>query len=323
MRKPFRPFIIVVVGRLVSGVVQERLTCRSNNQSGGASLGIDRVCTSRGKFPGVGKNDRFILGNQMSDEKTPRSWWSTLPGVLTALGGLLTAVGGLLVILHTLGLFPVPNASQDQTVKTEKKEDKPQTTPVSKAPENRATKSAEVVQAPPKPVSKPPENLVANITEPIQVPPKPQTLNIPDTKINFVERNGYLVSAESGSPLCPTPPGMRTGCYTLEHEYRQNWRNTPDGYYANGKKVKTYSNRSERVFEIVDTKISFYVDDGYLFDHDTATILCPWPKAGVAPCHSIEAKYTEKWRNTPSGFIADGQVFNGDDIRQKVRLGIF
>ena len=34
-----------------------------------------------------------------------RSWWSTLPGVLTALAALLTAVSGLVALLVQTGLF--------------------------------------------------------------------------------------------------------------------------------------------------------------------------------------------------------------------------
>lgn len=77
---------------------------------------------------------------------------------------------------------------------------------------------------------------------------------IPGTDAAFVEKNGHLVSAASGKPLCPTPPGWRTGCYALDPRHRPNWHNTPDGYVADGKKVKTFSNRSERVLEIPGTK---------------------------------------------------------------------
>src|SRR5213079_518431 len=106
-------------------------------------------------------------------------------------------------------------------------------------------------------------------------PTKPASYVIAGTNHSFVEKEGYLVSTGSGYPLCPTPPGLHTGCYALELQYRQNWRNTPDGYIANGKKVKTFSNRGERVFEILGTKRAFFVDDGHLYDYSTATILCP------------------------------------------------
>ena len=39
----------------------------------------------------------------MSDDTGGRSWWSTVPGMLTALAGLITAVGGLLTIMAQNG----------------------------------------------------------------------------------------------------------------------------------------------------------------------------------------------------------------------------
>jgi hypothetical protein len=41
----------------------------------------------------------------MSDEKSPQSWWSSLPGVLTASATAITAIGGLIAILGQQGLF--------------------------------------------------------------------------------------------------------------------------------------------------------------------------------------------------------------------------
>ena len=41
----------------------------------------------------------------MSEEKTPPSWWTTLPGVITALAGLLTAIGGLVLVLNKAGVI--------------------------------------------------------------------------------------------------------------------------------------------------------------------------------------------------------------------------
>jgi len=146
---------------------------------------------------------------------------------------------------------------------------------------------------------------------------------ISGTNYAFIESGGYLVSSGNQAPLCPTPPGFHTGCMALEPEYRQNWRNTPDGYMLNGKKIKTYTNRSERVFEIPGTKQRFYVDDGYLFDYATATILCPWPKQGVGKCQSIDARYQERWRNLPNGFIADGKTYDADEVREKIRQSLF
>jgi len=245
----------------------------------------------------------------MRDEKNPPSWWTTLPGVITAVAGLLTAFGGLLLVLHTLGVFEKPKAQVHQTAVKEAEPRKipdevgpKKTMPTNKVvPKNRAPKTPE---AGPKPAI-------------------PASYFVPGTNRSFVEKDGHLASTENGGPLCPTPPGWRVGCYALELQYRQNWRNTPDGYVANGKKVKTLTNRSERVFEILGTKHAFYVDDGYLYDYPTATILCPWPKAGVAKCQPIEPQYEAKWRNTPNGFIADGKEFNRDEVMRLVRQGLF
>jgi hypothetical protein len=222
----------------------------------------------------------------MSDEKNPPSWWTTLPGVITAVSGLLTAVGGLLVVLNTLGVFDKSQAPVEQNP------------PI-------AGKTAE------------PRGVVD------EAGTRTATYVIAGTNHSFSEKGGFLVSRKTEKPLCPTPPGWRSGCYSLEPQYRQNWRNTPDGYVANGKKVKTFTNRSERVFEILGTKHAFYVDDGHLYDYRTATILCPWPKAGVAQCQAIEARYADRWRNTPNGFIADGREFNGDEVMRQVRQGLF
>ena len=155
------------------------------------------------------------------------------------------------------------------------------------------------------------------------LPPNEQTLEIPGTSHKFIVKDGHLISSSNGNPLCPTPPNWRMGCYPIELQYRQNWRNTPDGYMANGKKVKSFTNRSEQIFEILGTKHAFYVDDGHLFYYHTAMILCPWPKAGVAQCHKIEAQYEEQWRNTPEGFIADGQAFNPIEVMRDIRQGLF
>jgi hypothetical protein len=43
-----------------------------------------------------------------------KSWWQTLPGLLTAIAGIITAVTGLLVAVHQAGWFnhtPAPSAS--------------------------------------------------------------------------------------------------------------------------------------------------------------------------------------------------------------------
>jgi hypothetical protein len=265
----------------------------------------------------------------MPDEKNPPSWWITLPGVIASVAGLLTAVGGLLLVLHTLGVFDKPKARVDQTAVKEAEPRKipdevgpKKTTPTKKV--NLPDKDGGVGPEPAKPTKKVvPKNHRAKGAEPAPEPAKPASYFVPGTNRNFVEKDGHIVSTENGGPLCPTPPGWRMGCYALELQYQQNWRNTPDGYIANGKKVKTFTNRSERVFEILGTKHAFYVDDGHLYDYSTATILCPWPKAGVAQCQAIEPQYETKWRNTPNGFIADGREFNGDEVMRQVRQGLF
>jgi hypothetical protein len=41
-----------------------------------------------------------------------KSFWTTLPGILTGMAGLITAIGGLLVILDQIGVFQSNNSSQ-------------------------------------------------------------------------------------------------------------------------------------------------------------------------------------------------------------------
>lgn len=41
----------------------------------------------------------------MTEPETGKSWWSTMPGVLTALAGIITAVAGLVAILSQSGLI--------------------------------------------------------------------------------------------------------------------------------------------------------------------------------------------------------------------------
>jgi hypothetical protein len=50
-------------------------------------------------------------------ESAPRkSWWYTLPGVLTALAGIITAVGGLVTVLYQVGVFGhVPKVPEPPT----------------------------------------------------------------------------------------------------------------------------------------------------------------------------------------------------------------
>jgi len=59
----------------------------------------------------------------MAEEPRPKSWWSTLPGVLTAIAGIITAVAGLIVTLHQAGVFQreekQPAQAQYHTIKPE------------------------------------------------------------------------------------------------------------------------------------------------------------------------------------------------------------
>ena len=116
----------------------------------------------------------------MSAEKNSPSWWTTLPGVITALAGLITAAGGFLVVLHTLGVFEKPKTPGDQIAVKEAEQRKtadetvtPKITPTKKVvPENHTAKGAEV--------------------GPKLTKTKPYV--IPGTNRNFVEKNGHLVS---------------------------------------------------------------------------------------------------------------------------------
>lgn len=40
-----------------------------------------------------------------NDDEKSQSWWSTVPGTITAIATLITAIGGLIVILQSLGVF--------------------------------------------------------------------------------------------------------------------------------------------------------------------------------------------------------------------------
>jgi hypothetical protein len=49
----------------------------------------------------------------MSDKK---SFWNTLPGLLTGVAGVITAIGGFLVVLHQIGIIePKPNGMSNET----------------------------------------------------------------------------------------------------------------------------------------------------------------------------------------------------------------
>lgn len=45
----------------------------------------------------------------MDERASKASWWTTLPGILTAIAGFITAVTGLIVALQGLGLLPSPS----------------------------------------------------------------------------------------------------------------------------------------------------------------------------------------------------------------------
>src|SRR6266850_6779685 len=44
-------------------------------------------------------------GETMDDERKPPSWWTTLPGILTASVGIITAVTGLIAALNQMGVL--------------------------------------------------------------------------------------------------------------------------------------------------------------------------------------------------------------------------
>ena len=53
----------------------------------------------------------------MGEEANPKAaWWSTLPGVLTALAGFITAVAGLIIALHQFGFAVNPKTGGDPAV---------------------------------------------------------------------------------------------------------------------------------------------------------------------------------------------------------------
>lgn len=41
----------------------------------------------------------------MAEEATSRSWWQSLPGIITATGGMLTAISALVLALHQAGII--------------------------------------------------------------------------------------------------------------------------------------------------------------------------------------------------------------------------
>lgn len=50
------------------------------------------------------------MADDRNDEAKAKSWWQSLPGVLTAVAGLLSAVAALLVALHQIRVFDATKA---------------------------------------------------------------------------------------------------------------------------------------------------------------------------------------------------------------------
>lgn len=67
----------------------------------------------------------------MGEDANPKAgWWSTLPGVLTALAGFITAVAGLIVALHQFGFAVKPSAGGEPAVKSKESVSRSQNTEV-------------------------------------------------------------------------------------------------------------------------------------------------------------------------------------------------
>jgi len=56
----------------------------------------------------------------MAEEPKSNGWWTTVPGILTALAGTITALGGLLVALHQIGITFKPLTSEKQAITSQK-----------------------------------------------------------------------------------------------------------------------------------------------------------------------------------------------------------
>ena len=54
----------------------------------------------------------------MTNDETPRNWWQTVPGIITAAAGLVTAIGGMVTILVQAGVIGRPSSPIAQTPDT-------------------------------------------------------------------------------------------------------------------------------------------------------------------------------------------------------------
>ena len=64
--------------------------------------------------PASCKGASITSGVEMAEDET-KSWWLTLPGVITAISGAIVAIAGLLTALHQVGLL---GSSHDGTTET-------------------------------------------------------------------------------------------------------------------------------------------------------------------------------------------------------------
>ncbi len=78
----------------------------------------------------------------MVEDPKPRSWWQTLPGILTATAGVITAVTGLIVALHGFGVFDTePKKEADRNIQRSSTEDSPTSTKSQTIHPTKATSS--------------------------------------------------------------------------------------------------------------------------------------------------------------------------------------
>lgn len=60
------------------------------------------------------KNYSVLTGEDMETNNTdPKSFWHTLPGIITASAGAITAITGLVIALSNLGISPKGNGNSD------------------------------------------------------------------------------------------------------------------------------------------------------------------------------------------------------------------